>query len=130
MFLPKNIRTNASGLTKKLVHNPSYLPELILKSSHFGSLSTFTPFSLYNLIVSLFVGWQIMFFVRFWPVSVFLTAFLSLSVSVVVQPVVINSKAIIKINLIFVFVLLFFLFILFVLYILSNIINKCYVVFF
>ena len=39
MFFPKNIRINANGLTNILVHTPSYLPLVGLKSSHLGNLS-------------------------------------------------------------------------------------------
>ena len=66
----------------------------------------------------LFVGWQRIFSVKFWPVSSFLMAFLFLSTKVLVHPVVKVNISKININSFFVFffldwVLLFMWFLLF-----------------
>ena len=86
---------NDRGFIKNVVHKLSYLPSLILNSLQSGSFFMLTPFFSYTLIVSLSVGLQIMFSIRFWPVTSFLTGCFSLSVNVVAHPVVKNTKEII-----------------------------------
>ena len=87
--------THANGLTKIVVHKPSYSSNG-LNVSHAGSLSISTLFSLYSSITFSSVGLHNTFSVSAFPVSSYFTAFLFSSVRVLVQPVNITKLNIIK----------------------------------